>query len=115
MKLTLLVFLHHSYAFQIKHFGGSPFLTNRRVFAFADLGAPDGIKCDVYGNVWAGCGDGVNCWDVGGRLIGKILIPGGVANFCFGRDGEVFLCGETRLWRALLHDECRGALLDGEI
>ena len=33
--------------------------TNRRVFAYIDTGAPDGIQLDAAGNVYAGCGDGV--------------------------------------------------------
>lgn len=88
-----------------------PYLSNKRVFAYADTGAPDGIKCDVFGNVYAGCGDGVNIWNAGGMLIGKIQIEGGVSNFCFGRMGEMWLFGEHRLWRAKLGDETRGALL----
>ena len=32
--------------------------TNRRVFAYIDTGAPDGIQLDAAGNVYAGCGDG---------------------------------------------------------
>lgn len=32
---------------------------NRRVFAYADTGIPDGIQLDTKGNVYAGCGDGV--------------------------------------------------------
>jgi gluconolactonase len=84
---------------------------NRRVFAFADEGWPDGIKCDVYGNVYSGCGDGVEVWNSGGTLIGKILVPGGVANFCFGRDGEIFMCAEQKLWRVQLAPTTRGALL----
>jgi gluconolactonase len=86
-------------------------MINRRVFAFAGAGIPDGIKCDVYGNVYAGCGDGVEVWNDGGILIGKILVPGGVANFCFGREGEMFLCAETRLWRVQLAKSTKGALL----
>jgi len=35
-------------------------LENRRVFAHCDKGFPDGIKCDTYGNVYSGCGDGVH-------------------------------------------------------
>lgn len=89
----------------------SPFLTNRRVFAYADTGVPDGIKCDVFGNVYAGCGDGVNVWNTGGVLIGKILIEGGCANFCFGRGGEMWCFGERRLWRVKLDGGTRGALL----
>lgn len=32
---------------------------NRRVFAYADTGIPDGIQLDTNGNVYSGCGDGV--------------------------------------------------------
>lgn len=39
---------------------GSWTLKNRRVFAHCDKGFPDGIKCDVLGNVYSGCGDGVH-------------------------------------------------------
>ena len=86
-------------------------MTNRRLFAYADTGAPDGIKCDVHGNVYAGCGDGVNVWNSGGVLIGKVLIEGGCANFCFGRRGEIFCFGETKLWRVQMGDGTRGAVL----
>ncbi len=88
-----------------------PFLVNKRVFAYADEGWPDGIKCDVYGNVYSGCGDGVEVWNAGGTLIGKILVPGGVANFCFGKEGELFLCAEQKLWRVQLASTTKGALL----
>jgi len=77
----------------------------------ADTGIPDGIKCDVYGNVYSGCGDGLNVWNPGGELIGKILVGGGVANFCFGRYGEIFLCNEQKLWKVQLDRNTKGALL----
>jgi len=99
------------YAFDIITGSGAPFLTNRRLFAFAAVGFPDGIKCDVHGNVYAGCGDGVEVWNPAGTLIGRILVPGGVANFCFGRDGELFLCAEEKLWRLQLDRSTKGALL----
>lgn len=101
------------YAFSLFHDKASsqPFLTNRRVFAYADSGAPDGIKCDILGNVYAGCGDGINVWNSGGALVGKIQIEGGVANFCFGKSGEMWVFGETKLWRVKLADETKGALL----
>jgi gluconolactonase len=77
----------------------------------ADTGIPDGIKCDMEGNVYSGCGDGINVWSPGGVLIGKILVQGGAANFCFGRSGEIFILNENRLWRAQLGHQVRGALL----
>ncbi|KAL4873856.1 hypothetical protein BDV12DRAFT_182174 [Aspergillus spectabilis] len=76
------------YAFDIKYYANEPLLISRRVFAMADVGFPDGIKCDMQGNVYSGCGNGLNVWSPGGVLIGKILIPGGVSNFCFARPGR---------------------------
>ncbi|KAF9870760.1 SMP-30/Gluconolaconase/LRE-like region [Colletotrichum karsti] len=99
------------YAFDVVSYSGEPFLTNRRLFAMADTGIPDGIKCDVHGNVYSGCGDGINIWSAGGVLLGKILVQGGAANFCFGRNGEIFILNENRLWRAKLAEETKGALL----
>ncbi|KAM3074757.1 hypothetical protein ACMFMG_008176 [Clarireedia jacksonii] len=100
------------YAFTISpHKSGAPSLINKRVFAFAAQGIPDGIKCDIYGNVYAGCGDGVEVWDETGTMLGRILVPGGVANFCFGKEGEIFVCAEQRLWRVQLGKGTKGALL----
>ena len=76
-----------------------------------DTGVPDGIKCDMEGNVYSGCGDGINVWSSGGILLGKVLVEGGIANFCFGRSGEMFLLNETRLWKVSLDKKVRGALL----
>lgn len=46
----------------------SSFLTNRRVFAAADCGIPDGIKVDEAGNVWTGTGEGVAVYSPGQLL-----------------------------------------------
>lgn len=92
-------------------YSGQPFLVNRRLFAMADKGIPDGIKCDTEGNVYSGCGDGLNIWSPGGVLLAKILIDGGVANFCFGRNGQIFLLNENKLWRVQLNKSRKGALL----
>lgn len=77
----------------------------------ADVGIPDGIKCDTNGNVYSGCGDGLNIWSPGGVLLAKVLIGGGVANFCFGRAGQLFLLNENKLWRLQLASSRKGALL----
>lgn len=73
------------YAFDIVAYSGQPFLINRGLFAFAAVGVPDGIKCDIDGNVYSGCGDGINVWSRSGVLLGTTVVEGGVANFCFGR------------------------------
>ena len=84
---------------------------NRRLFGMASVGVPDGIKCDLDGNVYSGCGDGINVWSPGGVLLGLIALEGGVANFCFGRNGEIFALNEHRLWRIQLGEGVKGALL----
>jgi gluconolactonase len=98
------------YAFDVHSMSGSPFLTNRRLFAYADAGIPDGIKVDTMGNVYAGCGDGVHVWSAGGDLAGKILVQGGVANFGFGEAGVMYLLNEKRLYRVDLSMEVMTAV-----
>ncbi|KAH7033731.1 uncharacterized protein B0I36DRAFT_422058 [Microdochium trichocladiopsis] len=92
----------HIYAFDVATYSGQPFLTSRRLFTMADKGVPDGIN---------GCGDSVSIWSPGGVLLGKILVDGGVANFCFGVNGELFLLNENRIWRAQLSSGIKGDLL----
>jgi len=77
----------------------------------ADCGIPDGIKCDLQDNVYSGCNDGVNVWNAGGTLLGKIMIPGGVANFCFMKKGELAVLNETRFWDVKISESRQGALL----
>ncbi|KAL6245173.1 hypothetical protein RBB50_007948 [Rhinocladiella similis] len=107
----------HIYAFDVVHViadGSSskePFLANKRLFAYAPGRFPDGIKCDLAGNVYAGCGDGIEVWNKAGVQIGTMAIPGGVANFCFGQGGVIYACNETRLWKIFLDDAVKGALL----
>ncbi|PYH41073.1 SMP-30/gluconolactonase/LRE family protein [Aspergillus saccharolyticus JOP 1030-1] len=91
------------YAYDVSLIHNQPALTHRRVFVMADNGVPDGIKVDAQGNVYAGCGDGVNVWSSGGVLLGKILVEGGVANFAFGRTGEMFLMAEERIYHVMFN------------
>ncbi|WWC96569.1 hypothetical protein V866_003437 [Kwoniella sp. B9012] len=98
------------YAFDVVWLGnvqsaGGPSLQNRRVFAFADTGVPDGIKCDVMGNVYAGCGDGIHVWNPYGTLIGRIVLgaadsnlKAGCANFCFIPGGKLVCLSEDRVY-----------------
>lgn len=72
-------------------------LTNKRVFAFADTPAPDGIKIDSHNNVWSGCKDGIHIWNEDGELLGKVPVDGGVANFVFTDPGTVIAFNEHRL------------------
>ncbi|KJZ75165.1 hypothetical protein HIM_05359 [Hirsutella minnesotensis 3608] len=72
-------------------------LANRRTFAYTDVGFPDGVHCDVDGNVWAAAGDGVHIWDRDGVLLGKIHIGEMSNNFAFA-PGKVFIFSNHRLW-----------------
>lgn len=72
-------------------------LANRRVFAYADDGFPDGIHTDTQGNVWAGCGDGVHIWNKDGKLLGKIFIGETSNNFAF-LPNAVLIFSNSRLW-----------------
>ncbi|CEN62025.1 hypothetical protein ASPCAL08667 [Aspergillus calidoustus] len=99
------------YAYDVATYAKSPFLINRRVFAYADNGIPDGVKVDTNGNVYSGCGDGVHVWSAGGDLLGKIKLPDVSANFCFAEAGEMYILNEYRVWKATLSEDVHGALL----
>ncbi|GHJ86679.1 hypothetical protein NliqN6_3081 [Naganishia liquefaciens] len=98
----------HIYLYDIvfpSNLADGPTLVNRSVFAMTDSGAPDGIKLDTAGNVYAGCFDGVHIWNPHGTLLGKMLFPSpqsssgfsGCANFCFIPDGRMVCMSEDRL------------------
>ncbi|KAG1840388.1 calcium-dependent phosphotriesterase [Suillus subalutaceus] len=64
---------------------------NRRVFAYIDSGAPDGIQLDTKGNVYSGCGDGIEVWNSEGTLIGKFFLNSTTAELIFTKSGLVIL------------------------
>jgi len=52
-------------------------------------GTPDGMRCDIDGNLWCGWGmtaelDGVRVFTPQGEPIGHIALPERCANLCFG-------------------------------
>jgi len=65
-------------------------LANRRKLIDVGPGTPDGMRCDIDGNLWMGWGmgdaalDGVAVFNPDGRLIGRIDLPERCANLCFG-------------------------------
>ncbi|KAH9215723.1 hypothetical protein DL95DRAFT_460863 [Leptodontidium sp. 2 PMI_412] len=85
------------YAYEVVMSESGPLLATRRTFAMPSVGIPDWIKTDKTGNVYAGCGDGVNvCNDFRmknpqGKLLGKILVTGGVADLALDQNGMVFI------------------------
>ena len=103
----------HIYAYNVEYDTQTCWLTNKRLFAFAPGRCPDGIKCDTNGNVYSGCGDGIEVWSEQGIPLGVIKVPGGVANFCFGDEGVIYACNETKFWKVEISKNVKGALLDG--
>ena len=75
--------------------GAGPQVTNQRQFAdFMVDGVrcgTDGVRTDVFGNLWASSNAGLNVgysgvtvWNPDGKLIGRIRLPEVCANICFG-------------------------------
>lgn len=68
---------------------------------------PDGMRCDVFGNVWVSSNagrnlgySGVTCWDPSGKLLGRVRIPEVVGNLAFGgpKRNRIFMAGSTSLY-----------------
>jgi gluconolactonase len=81
-------------------------LANGRIFVDAGpAGAPDGFRCDVDGNLWAGWGggeelDGVMIFSPAGQAIGRIALPERCANLCFGgvKRNRLFMAASQSLY-----------------
>jgi len=73
---------------------------NRRVFAYADSGAADGVGVDSFGNVYGACFDGVHVWNPSGTLIGKFFLGTTSANFAFAGQGRLVILAETKIYLA---------------
>ncbi|KAI1608463.1 hypothetical protein EDD36DRAFT_448254 [Exophiala viscosa] len=77
-----------------------PFVTDRRVFAMPDVGANDGLKTDLNGNVWGQSTDGLHVWTPSGEQLGKVLYgDGDGGNLGFAEPGEVYLMAEQVLYK----------------
>jgi gluconolactonase len=79
-------------------------LSGGAVFATCTAGFFDGFRFDVEGRLWTSAGDGVHCYDPDGTLIGKIRVPGPVANVVFGgpKRNRLFICATTAIYSVLL-------------
>jgi gluconolactonase len=77
-----------------------------RVVIDAGAGTPDGLRCDVDGNLWCGWGmgsdalDGVRIFAPDGVAIGHIHLPERCANVCFGgaRRNRLFMAASQGLY-----------------
>jgi gluconolactonase len=90
--------------FRIFDVGGDGALSGGDVFATCTVGGFDGFRFDDTGRIWTSAGDGVHCYDPDGTLLGKVLVPEGVANVVFGgaKRNRLFICGTTSLYSVML-------------
>ena len=97
------------YQFDVSADGKS--VSNKRLFTDCIIDGiscgPDGMRCDVFGNVWVSSNAGRNvgysgatCWDSSGKLLGRIRIPEVVGNIAFGgtKRNRLFMAGSTSLY-----------------
>jgi len=68
---------------------------------------PDGVRCDVDGNLWVSSNggrelgySGVTVWTPEGKLIGRIRLPETTANLCFGgpKRNRLFMAASQSLY-----------------
>ena len=83
---------------------------------------PDGIRCDVYGNLWVSSNagrnvgySGVTVWNPEGKLIGRIRLPEVCGNICFGgpKRNRLFMAASQSLYAVYVEHAGRGAGLIG--
>jgi gluconolactonase len=90
-------------------------IKNGRVFVDMLPGFADGMRMDIYGNLWTSAGwagegyDGVHCYAPDGTLIGRIHLPEPASNVCFGgkMKNRLFITAGQSLYSIFV--ETRGA------
>jgi gluconolactonase len=88
-------------------------IANRRVLIDAGAGTPDGMRCDVDGNLWCGWGmgapelDGVLVFAPDGKPIGRIALPERCANVCFGglKRNRLFMAASQSLYALFVNTQ----------
>jgi gluconolactonase len=79
--------------------------------------APDGVRCDVDGNLWCSSNagrsvgyNGVTVWTPQGKLLGRIRLPEVCANLCFGgpKRNRLFMCASQSLYALYVNTQGAG-------
>ena len=91
-------------------------ISNKRIHIDAGPGTPDGMRCDIDGNLWCGWGmgdpelDGVVVYAPDGVMIGRIALPERCANVCFGgvKRNRLFMAASQSIYA--LYVNTQGAL-----
>ncbi len=100
---------------------GDRTLSNARPFAdFVIDGVrcgPDGVRCDVEGNVWCSSNagravgyNGVTVWTPAGKLIGRIRLPEVCGNICFGgpKRNRLFMAASQSIYAIYVNTQGAG-------
>jgi gluconolactonase len=76
--------------------------------------SPDGVRCDVDGNVWCSSNagravgySGVTIWSPEGRLLGRIRLPEVCGNLCFGgpKRNRLFMAASQSLYAVYVNTQ----------
>lgn len=94
--------------------GDGTTIANKRVHIDAGPGGtPDGMRCDIDGNLWCGWGmgsaelDGVLIYAPDGTKIGRIALPERCANVCFGgrKRNRLFMAAGQSLYSVYVNTQ----------
>jgi gluconolactonase len=87
-------------------------LANGRVFVNPGDGTPDGMRCDIEGNLWCGWGmsaglNGVAVFAPDGTMIGHIGLPERCANLCFGgrKRNRLFMAASQSIYSVYVNTQ----------
>ena len=78
---------------------------------------PDGVRCDVSGNLWCASNagravgyNGVTVWTPQGKLLGRIRLPEVCANICFGgpKRNRLFMAASQSLYALYVNAQGAG-------
>ena len=98
--------------------GADNMLSNQRLFTdFMIDGVKaraDGVRCDVFGNVWCSSNagravgyNGVTVWTAAGQLLGRIRLPEVCGNLCFGgpKRNRLFMAASQSLYAVYVNTQ----------
>jgi gluconolactonase len=98
--------------------GGDNKLTNQKLFSDCMVDGvkcgPDGLRCDVDGNVWSSSNagravgySGVLVFNPDGKLIGRIRLPEICGNVCFGgaKRNRLFMAASQSLYAVYVNTQ----------
>jgi gluconolactonase len=93
-------------------------VSNRKLFSDFNVDGincgPDGVRCDVNGNLWASSNagrhvgyNGVTVWTPEGKLIGRIRLPEVCGNVCFGgpKRNRLFMAASQSLYAVYVNTQ----------